>query len=538
MPNFPGTPQNSGATANIITGHGTAGTPDSGVVSVQGVASGTAIPVSGTVAVSGTVSTNVAQWGGTNTSLGQKVLASSVPIAIASDQPTAMFSGTVPGTAPSNTVLVGQIYNTSAPTPSNGQTLPFQADSSGRSIVNVGSSVNIGLNAGSNTIGKVDILGNSGATLDATLTAGTAPTNGLASLIQYNTTAPAPTNGQTVSAQSDQAGNALTFNGVALKTLSTQGTAVNAAQTIFNLSGCEAVMVQLTQTSTLTAGAVTFEFTYDGTNFSAVPAECVVDPTSTTFAQISLPYTVQASTNKQFLILMNGAIGLRIRTSTTITGTGSVTPNYALLNYDPLPQVSVIGGSITVSGTPTVNLTQVASTNLGTPQSFGTAPSGVVLGTSSDIYVAGTRARSNQTTTAAGTLDVNIVGTVGTTMSSSNTIPATLYPVTSGGYSTNVQQALTTFTNVKNAAGQFYGFDWYNTTAATAYVFIYNTTGTPTIGSTTNLIYQKGIPAGAGSNVEFSLGIPCSAGITIAVSTSATSSTAPSPGLVLTTLYK
>ena len=66
------------------------------------------------------------------------------------------------------------------------------------------------------------------------------------------------------------------------------------------------------------------------------------------------------------------------------------------------------------------DLQAVAGTALGTPQTFGTAPTGVVIGTSSDIYVAGTRARSNQTTTAAGVLDVNIVGSLGVTNSVTN----------------------------------------------------------------------------------------------------------------------
>ena len=86
-------------------------------------------------------------------------------------------------------------------------------------------------------------------------------------------------------------------------------------------------------------------------------------------------------------------------TSTTITGTVAVTQSTS-------PWVT--------------NVTQWASTALGTPQTFGTAPTGVVIGTSSDLYVAGTRARSNQTTTAAGVQDVNIVGSLGATNSVTN----------------------------------------------------------------------------------------------------------------------
>jgi hypothetical protein len=51
------------------------------------------------------------------------------------------------------------------------------------------------------------VVGNGGATLDATVAAGTAPTNGVAVLAQANTAAPAPTNGQTIVLQTDIAGN-------------------------------------------------------------------------------------------------------------------------------------------------------------------------------------------------------------------------------------------------------------------------------------------------------------------------------------------
>lgn len=51
------------------------------------------------------------------------------------------------------------------------------------------------------------IVGNGGAALDSTVAPGAAPTNGVAVLHQYNTSAPALTNGQTVAMQSDALGN-------------------------------------------------------------------------------------------------------------------------------------------------------------------------------------------------------------------------------------------------------------------------------------------------------------------------------------------
>jgi hypothetical protein len=46
------------------------------------------------------------------------------------------------------------------------------------------------------------------------------------------------------------------------------------------------------------------------------------------------------------------------------------------------------------------------------------------------------------------------------------------------------------------------------------------------------------IPAGATANMEWSNGIAFSSGIAVAVATTATGSTAPSIGLVITSLYK
>jgi hypothetical protein len=48
-----------------------------------------------------------------------------------------LMSGTVPGAAPTNTLITGGIYNSASPTPSTGQTLPLQLDSSGNLNVNI-----------------------------------------------------------------------------------------------------------------------------------------------------------------------------------------------------------------------------------------------------------------------------------------------------------------------------------------------------------------------------------------------------------------
>lgn len=106
------------------------------------------------------------------------------------------------------------------------------------------------------------------------------------------------------------------------------------------------------------------------------------------------------------------------------------------------------------------------------------------------------------------------------------------------GESTNVQQALTTSALVKSINGEFFGYAVYNPNASAVWVDWYNTKTAPTLGSTTNLLFQVAVPAGATVNVEFSNGIDFNTGIYVGVATTATGSTAPATGLTITTVYK
>src|SRR5580700_10877064 len=66
--------------------------------------------------------------------------------------------------------------------------------------------VNATLQAGSATVGKVDLLGNAGATLDIAQGGGTAATNALQVAGVYNTSLPTLTNGQGGAIQLDSSG--------------------------------------------------------------------------------------------------------------------------------------------------------------------------------------------------------------------------------------------------------------------------------------------------------------------------------------------
>jgi len=295
-----------------------------------------------------------------------------------------------------------------------------------RQIATTGIPVSAALPAGGNTIGKVDILGNGGATVDSTVAAGSAPTNAVAVGSVYNSTAPAPTNGQAMAQQADQAGNLREFPGTSLLALAAwnSATALNATQTIYTNSGAGAVALQLTQTSTLTAGAVTVEVSFDGTNWAAISADAVLDPTSTTLATISLPYTVQATTNKTFLLLPKGAQAMRVKLSTQITGSGTVTPNYALIANTPVQQVTIGAGSATIGSLAANQSVNIAQMN-GVTTTMGNGVSGTGV---QRVTIA-----SDSTGVVGLSTGSNVVGKVGidqTTPGTTNAVAVTNLPTT------------------------------------------------------------------------------------------------------------
>lgn len=128
-------------------------------------------------------SANIAQVGGSSIALGQTTMASSLPVAIASNQgnvpvsqaTASSLNAQVVGNVASgssdsgNPVKAGGVYNSAAPTPSTGQRVDLQMDSSGNLKVNVaaGSSGNAAASAtGSAVPADADYLGlNVGGTL-------------------------------------------------------------------------------------------------------------------------------------------------------------------------------------------------------------------------------------------------------------------------------------------------------------------------------------------------------------------------------------
>lgn len=153
------------------------------------------------------------------------------------------------------------------------------------------------------------------------------------------------------------------FSTASVQTLTgwTTATAGNATQTLYTSSGASSggwpsLVLQLDQTSTLTGGAVTIEGTYDGTNWVTVPIAQVTNPASVC-TPLTNPYTLQPTTNQGFMVQTQGYQAMRIRLSTVITGTATVTPFVALLpvqQFDPALCNPLAAGSATIGN---VNLT-------------------------------------------------------------------------------------------------------------------------------------------------------------------------------------
>jgi hypothetical protein len=211
--------------------------------------------------------------------------------------------------------------------------------------------------AGSPAGGVVSVQGVSGGTampIGGLAAAGSAATGNPVEVGGvYNTTSPAPANGNIEPFQIDQAGNLLTFPGdqfIAGAAWSS-ATALNTVQyqtgttTIGQLLGANSVVIQLDQTTTITAGAVTFQGTYDGTNWISIPTNQVFTLAGAALNQqiTSNPYTFVANTNAPFLIWLQGFIAVRMQLTTAITGTGTVTPYWSTRGA-PVMQTAVTLG--------------------------------------------------------------------------------------------------------------------------------------------------------------------------------------------------
>lgn len=128
----------------------------------------------------------------------------------------------------------------------------------------------------------------------------------------------------------------------------------------------------------------------------------------------------------------------------------------------------------------------------------------------------------NSPVLGAGSALVGKVGIDQTTPGTTNAVVDT--PATSGGLSIVTGSVGATATAIKASAGQLYGYHLFNTTAAVAYVQLFNVAAASvTLGSTAPTL-SIGIPASGGVTVNFDKGIPFATAISYACTTTRTGS--------------
>lgn len=167
--------------------------------------------------------------------------------------------------------------------------------------VNVASIGGSPVSTAASGVQKVGIVGNTGATLDSTIGAATAPTNALATSVVYQSTIPALTAGQAVAQQGDTTGGTYVNTEGRKKTYSTYQTFTAAAGVIAVLPGNASTTVRLlrVEVSLSTTGTAAIE-TVSLIKTSAAPtggtsAAMTVVPHDSSFAAASsapLNYTV------------------------------------------------------------------------------------------------------------------------------------------------------------------------------------------------------------------------------------------------------
>jgi hypothetical protein len=204
----------------------------------------------------------------------------------------------------------------------------------------------------------------------------------------------------------------------------TSATAGNTAQTILPAgNGAPAVTVKLVMTSITGGGAVAFDCAYDSVpnwEASPMPIAQILDPR--TLAPLTNPYSLVTG-GQAFTILTQGCQQIRMRLSTTIGASGSVTPYITLQSTQPTlaallnsiaPGPNVIGGVYVSQVTPnsTNHVSVGPYTDTATPiTGNNTGTTGSVVGTLAGVsakttYICGFSVSAIGGTAAVGPITV------------------------------------------------------------------------------------------------------------------------------------
>lgn len=259
------------------------------------------------------------------------------------------------GTASSLSNLAGGIFNTSLPTLTTGQQASLQLDSSGRLIVNIGtSSGSISVTQGTSPWVTSDLA-------DGSVAAGTAGTKSMLAGLVFNTALPTLTNGQQVALQGDSSGRLL------IGALSTGANVIGAVtqsggpwtQNLTQVGGSAIALGQTTMSASLPVAIASNQSTLNVKDTSDGPVT---------------PGTVAANS-----ILIGGQFNTALPTLTN--------GQQAAIQVDSSGRLFVDGSGVTqpVSGTITAN--QGTANTAANAWSVTLATGGVANGPTNPIFV-------------------------------------------------------------------------------------------------------------------------------------------------------
>jgi hypothetical protein len=465
----------------------------------------------------GSVTTDTPQLPST---LGQKTMANSVGVAIASDQ----------GNVPANIAQINGV----APLMGNGasgtgaQRVTIANDSTGQ----------VALAAGASEIGLVKNSGTFAVQAAGTVASGSADSgNPLKVGGKYNATPPTIADGQRADLQMDANGNvkvAIASGGGSGGTASSFGSAVPATGTAAGAS--DGTNMQIPRVFDLDSGAGT---QYGlGVNLRKIASGGSVeagtssdplrtDPTGTTAQPITdnggsvttdtpqLPASLGQKT-------MANSVGVAIASDQ-----GNLPANVAQINgVTPL-----MGAGVTGTGSQRVTIATDGQGQVADNAGFTDGTTRLDVAGFIFDETAGTALTENDA--AAARIDskraiVNVLEDATTrgqraAVSASGALSVTDVPATSGGWSisTLLSAATTNATSVKASAGQVGGWYLYNANAAVRYLKLYNKASAPTVGTDVPVMTIP-IPPGSGANVEIGKGLPFATGIAFAITTGPT----------------
>lgn len=398
--------------------------------------------------------------------------------------------------------LIQGAVTSAAPTYTTAQTSPLSLDTSGnlRTVISGG----VSLSASSSNIGGVELIdagGTNKLSINASGQASVLVSGG--DLISGNQTTKITDGTNTANIGLGDASNGFVYIGSGRLTQSFSITSVTTT-TAQDVGNYRWVSVQLSSQGT--SSTVTFQSSNDNVNWLNFGLSSVGGTATSVVSTVTAPT----------LGLFHGPLpGRYFRLS--ISGISAGTTAGTILYSSTPAGMHTMGVAASIAGGINVTLLNGNSVNTGNGTT-GTGTQRVTLSSDS----------TGQVALAAGT---NAVGDVN------------LNPAQRGGWSVSPQNSLSSLATVSSAAGKFGGYMFMNTNSTPVYIQVYDTTGTPTLG--TGMLFVIPLPAnatsanGAGANLEITNGIAITSGIKIAaVSGGPTSNTVVSTALNGFIMYK